>query len=296
MIATNSFQTSYNHHAYTQGESLNSKAKNLTPNCLSATSFMYFRGRRSQWPMIHSGQWSSLSTIITGSLWWCSDILEIPMEDAIAEASTKCQPGCLHDGRISLYYSFPSPCHPPHHHRTKQEAEFQEVFSQSITGSFWWCGDVLETPKDDVIAGALTTWPEHLHNGRISLHCIASQALALLHIQEKTKQNPSVNQLHNPFHNISSSQSWTPVTSTQLRLLYMCTAAFTLSFQTLDFNLCPFGMKLSTQVYGNTNLGICALLKVWQIVWFHPLTVGIPLQVQETGLCKLISLSSSIAC
>jgi len=59
------------------------------------------------------------------------------MEDAIAEASTKCQPGCLHNGRFSLYYSFPSPYHPPHHHRTKQEAEFQEVFSQSITGSFW---------------------------------------------------------------------------------------------------------------------------------------------------------------
>lgn len=96
-----------------KGESLNSKAKNLTLNCLSATSFMYFGGRRNQWPMIHSGQWSSLSTIITGSLWWCSDILEIPMEDAIAEASTKCQPGCLHNGRISLYYSFPSPCHPP---------------------------------------------------------------------------------------------------------------------------------------------------------------------------------------
>jgi hypothetical protein len=26
---------------------------------------------------------------------------------------------------------------PPHHHRMQQEAEFQEVFSQSITGSFW---------------------------------------------------------------------------------------------------------------------------------------------------------------
>jgi hypothetical protein len=86
----------------------------------------------------------------------------------------------------------------------------------------------LETPKDDVIAGALTTWPGHLHNDRISLHCIASQALALLHIQKKTKQNSSVNQLHNLFHDISSSHSQTPVTSTQL-------AAFTLSFQTLDF-------------------------------------------------------------
>ncbi len=56
-----------------------------------------------------------------------------------------------------------------------------EISSPPITRRFWQCGsDVLETPKDNGIAGASTTWRAHHHNGRISLHCIASQSLALL--------------------------------------------------------------------------------------------------------------------
>ncbi len=56
-----------------------------------------------------------------------------------------------------------------------------EISRPSITRRFWQCGsDVLETPKDNGIAGASTTWRAHHHNGRISLHCIASQSLALL--------------------------------------------------------------------------------------------------------------------